>query len=132
MNFIVKDSGEREVFSSGMQRDTTTGKVEYWRTIIGPMFWRLAEHLTKGAVKYPDVKPGIPNWTLATGEAELLRFRQSAFRHFLQWYQGEVDEDHAAAVFFNINGAEYVRSKLGYLPAGQEAPCPQSTLQSKS
>jgi hypothetical protein len=45
---------------------------------------------------------------LASGLAEYDRFRESAFRHFMLWYLGHVDEDHAAAVFFNINGAEYV------------------------
>lgn len=109
--FIIKDSGERAQFASGMVRDVTTGKVEAHRTLDGPMFDRWAEHLTKGAVKYPDVKPGTPNWTLADGDAERERFRQSAFRHFMQWYRGQTDEDHAAAVFFNINGAEYVKGR---------------------
>jgi hypothetical protein len=42
---------------------------------------------------------------------ELERFRMSAARHFEQWLRGDTDEDHAAAVFFNINGAEYTRSR---------------------
>jgi hypothetical protein len=29
----------------------------------------------------------------------------------MQWYFGEDDEDHAAAVFFNITGAEYVADR---------------------
>jgi hypothetical protein len=110
--FTIKDSGKREQFESGMQRDTQEGKVDYWRVPIGPMFKRWAEHVTKGAVKYPDVQPGVPNWTLAAGEAELHRFKASAFRHFIQWLNGDRDEDHAAAVIFNVNGAEYVREKL--------------------
>lgn len=100
--FEVKDSGKRETYDSGMVRDTDEGKVRYDLALDGPMFDRWAEHLTKGAKKY---KPR--NWMKASGQEELERFRQSALRHFLQWYRGEVDEDHASAVFFNINGAEY-------------------------
>jgi hypothetical protein len=111
-NFIVKDSGERMQFDSGMVRDTAAGKIDYWRGFVGPMFKRLCIHVTKGAVKYPDVTPGVPNWTLANGAEELQRYRESAARHFVQWFDGDQDEDHAAAVLFNINGAEYVKQKM--------------------
>jgi hypothetical protein len=110
--FTVKDSGERAQFSSGMVRDTQEGKLDYWRVLNGPLVERLAAHLTRGASKYPDVEPEKPNWTLAAGEAEYYRFRASAFRHFMQWWRGDTDEDHFAAVIFNLNGAEYVREKL--------------------
>lgn len=107
--FGIKDSGKREEFASGMVRDTQEGKLEGDRCAEGPMLQRWAEHLTKGAAKYPDRAPGQANWTLASGEAEYVRFRKSAWRHFMQWWAGEKDEDHAAGVFFNINGAEYVK-----------------------
>lgn len=110
--FVVKDSGERQQFASGMVRDTQKGKMDFTRLLDGPMFDRWAALLAGGEVKYPDVAPGVPNWTLADGEAEYVRFRKSAFRHLRQWLRGDRDEDHAAAVFFNINGAEYVREKL--------------------
>lgn len=106
--FVIKDSGARESYSSGMVRDTATGKTDYALVLDGPMFERWAVHLTKGAVKYEK-----RNWMKAEGEAELARFRESALRHFLQWFRGDVDEDHASAVFFNINGAEYVRGLEG-------------------
>jgi hypothetical protein len=109
--FEVKDSGARQEFESGMVRDTTEGKTDYTRILDGPMFDRWADHLSKGAVKYPDVAPGVANWTLANGEEELARFKKSAMRHFRQWLRGDVDEDHAAAVYFNVNGAEYVKGR---------------------
>lgn len=109
--FTVKDSGKRKDFESGMVRDTEAGKMDYLRITEGPMFERWSEHLAKGAEKYKDVAPGVANWTLADGPEELIRFRRSAFRHFVQWLRGDQDEDHAAAVFFNVNGAEYVRDK---------------------
>ena len=111
-DFVVKDSGKRHTFGGGMQRDTQEGKIDWWRTRIGPMLKRFAIHLTKGADKYPDISPGVPNWTLAAGEEELMRFRASADRHFAQWMNGDTDEDHASATYFNINGAEYMKEKL--------------------
>lgn len=107
MTFKVKDSGQRQEFASGMVRDTSAGKTDYTLILDGPMLERWAEHLTKGAGKYAP-----RNWLKAEGEAELARFRQSAFRHFLQWMRGDTDEDHASAVFFNVNGAEFVKAKL--------------------
>lgn len=106
--FVVKDSGVREEYKSGMVRDTAEGKIDYTLILDGPMFDRWADHLTKGAVKY-----AARNWMKAEGDAELERFKQSALRHFLQWFRGEDDEDHAAAVFFNINGAEYTKARAG-------------------
>jgi len=105
--FTVKDSNERDEFDSGMVRDTEDGKIDYTLVLDGPMFERDAIHLTKGAQKY-DAR----NWMKAESEEEMERFKRSAFRHFIQWYWGERDEDHAAAVRFGINGAEYVREKL--------------------
>jgi hypothetical protein len=108
-SYVTKDSGQRAVFDSGTIRDVTTGKTGWHKIADGPMLERWAELLTRGAEKYPDDEDGRANWMKANGEAEYNRFRQSAFRHFLQWYNGDVDEDHAAAVLFNINGAEYCK-----------------------
>lgn len=105
--FEIKDSGERQSFASGMVRDIAEDKIDFSLALDGPMFRRYAEHLTAGAKKYAK-----RNWMQADGQEELDRFMESAFRHFLQWYQGDRDEDHAAAVIFNINGAEYVRDKM--------------------
>lgn len=112
MSFDVKDSGVRQEFQSGMVRDTAENKVDYTRIMDGPMYDRWAEHLSKGAKKYPDVRPGVANWTLAEGEEEMARFKKSAARHFRQWLRGDIDEDHASATYFNINGYEYVKEKL--------------------
>lgn len=53
------------------------------------------------------------NWKKANSEAEWLGFRDSAFRHFIQWLDEETDEDHAAAIMFNVMAAEHVKEK-GY------------------
>lgn len=104
--YSVKDSGQRTQFDSGMVRDVATDKTDYTLVLDGPMFKRWAQHLTAGAKKYTK-----RNWMKANGDAELARFRESALRHFLQWYWGDTDEDHAAAIYFNVNGAEYVKER---------------------
>ena len=94
-----------------MNRDVAKGKIRY--DLIIPledknhMLKRWAELLTRGAVKYTE-----RNWEKAGTQEELNRYLESAFRHFMQWWEGDMEEDHAAAVFFNIQGAEYVRERL--------------------
>lgn len=105
--FEIKDSGERAQFAGGMVRDTATGKIDYTLVLDGPMFTRWAEHLTKGAKKYSK-----RNWMKASEQEELDRFRESACRHFVCWYRGDIDEDHASGIYFNVNGAEFVKIKL--------------------
>ena len=107
MASTVKDSGERKKFESGMVRDTSAGKTEWHRVLEGPLLERWAEHLTKGAAKYPDLPNGSANWTLANGPEEYKRFRASLARHFFQFMRGDTDEDHAAAICFNLNGMLY-------------------------
>lgn len=108
----LKDSGEREQYKSGMVRDTATDKPRFDLVIpVGIpyedlMLTRWAELLRKGSIKYAE-----RNWELADSDKELQRAKASAFRHFLQWFTDEEDEDHAAAVFFNINEVETIRVK---------------------
>lgn len=106
MTFEVKDSGVRQEYNSGMRRDTQEGKPDY-TLLPEPMLTRWADHMTKGAVKY-----GRRNWQLADSEEELERFKSSAMRHMIQWLRGDRDEDHAAAVMFNLSAAEHVKNKL--------------------
>lgn len=115
--YIIKDSGERQQFESGMQRDVTEGKLDPSLVKDGPMYKRWVIHLTNGAKKYT-----ARNWMKAKSVDEYQRFRQSAHRHFDQWFAGERDEDHAAAVLFNINGAEYVRDLLLSVKDGPTGP----------
>lgn len=105
--FVVKDSGERREFGTGMVRDTNAGKIRYDLAFDGPIFERFAKQLTLGAEKYNP-----RNWMQARTREEYDRFRESAMRHTILWYNGHRDEDHAAAAVFNFNGAEYVRDRM--------------------
>lgn len=115
--FDIKDSGTRTEFEGGMVRDADAGnKTDYTSVMFGPMLERWAVHCTKGRVKYPDHAPGIPNWTLASSIAEWLHARGSLLRHTMAFLRGETDEDHAAAIMFNVNVMEYVRERIGWTP----------------
>lgn len=111
--FQTKDSGEHAEYSSGMKRDTRKGKPRF--DLLLPddvpyekqMLTRWAALMARGAEKYDE-----RNWEQAHTIEELERYLDSAFRHFMQWISGEEDEDHAAAVMFNIMGAEYVRWRI--------------------
>lgn len=115
MEYETKDSGERQVFSTDMQRDTQNGKPRY--DLIVPldmspnMLDRWADLMARGAEKYTE-----RNWEKASTQEELDRFRASAFRHFMQWFEGKDDEDHASAIFFNVQGVEYVKGRLNDKP----------------
>jgi hypothetical protein len=110
--FEIKDSGSRAEFSGGMVRDNAGDKTDFTGSFIGPMWRRWAEHQTKGRAKYPDPEPGVPNWTKAEGIEELIHAKRSLLRHITAYMEGKTDEDHAAAIFFNINLIEYVKEKL--------------------
>ncbi len=97
-----------------MQRDTNEGKprfdlisglsTKYENTLL----YRWAMLLARGAEKYNE-----RNWEKANSVEELNRAKESAFRHFMQWFHGETDEDHSVGACFNINEVEYIMDKLG-------------------
>jgi hypothetical protein len=104
--FETKDSGEREEYASGMVRDVQDGKPRY--DLLDRAFLRRwADLMARGAEKY-----GEENWRNANSASELSRFQASALRHLMQWLDGDLDEDHAAAVAFNLAAAEYVKRQL--------------------
>lgn len=111
--FRTKDSGKREEYDSGMRRDTQEGKPRFDLLLVpgvpyeAQFLTRVAALLERGAEKY-----GERNWQKANSPEELERFVASGTRHLIQWATGEVDEDHAAAVVFNLMAAEYVKWKL--------------------
>jgi len=114
VNYITKDSGEREEYDSGMKRDTQKGKPLFELMLPkdipyeDQMLTRVAELLARGKEKY-----GERNWELARGKEEMDRFKGSAMRHMMQWLCGEQDEDHAAAVIFNVLAYETIKTKGG-------------------
>jgi len=112
--------------TSGTCRSSESGKLRFDLcfppTRDACMLTRLAKHMTAHVGDRGDA-----NWYNASTDEDLQRFRRSAFRHFMQWWYGEDDEDHAAALLFNVQGAEYVRSQTASAATGQAdgVKCPQ-------
>jgi len=113
MNYITKDSGKTQNYKSGMKRDIQEGKPRF--DLIIPinqkyentLLYRWGMLMERGREKY-----GERNWEKANSQEEQDRYKQSAFRHFIQWFCGEQDEDHLAAVLFNMNAFEHIKLSI--------------------
>lgn len=112
--FSTKDWWTRKTFSSGMLREISDNKPRFDLMIPlevpyeQQLLTRFANLMARWADKYKE-----RNWEVACTQDELNRFRESAIRHFFQWFTNTEDwEDHAAAIIFNIQWAEYVKYKL--------------------
>lgn len=117
--WTTKDSGSRANFGNGGVRDTQEGKARF--DLLLPvtvpyehqLLHRWACLMERGGRKYDD-----RNWEQFSDQEALDRAKASALRHHIQWTTGETDEDHAAAVLFNIMAAEYIAGVLnGSWPA---------------
>jgi hypothetical protein len=110
MSFETKDSGQRQQFDTGSQRDSREGKGRY--DLLPPVaLGRVAQVYERGAAKYDD-----RNWEKGQ---PLCRFLDSALRHTFQALQGNEDEDHAAQAVFNLLGFIEIQHRIrqGFLPA---------------
>ena len=97
-DYNIKDSGDRTDFGTGAVRDMHEGKGDMisipWEAVL-----RAAVHYEKGAKKYGrlNYKKGVPSSS----------FMDSLMRHGAKYLYGEDDEDHLAAIFFNVCGAMF-------------------------
>lgn len=89
----IMDSGNRTEFSTGAVRDMHEGKGRF--DLIPPeMMFRLAKLYEAGSKKYGD-----RNWEKGIPVSSCL---DSAERHLYCYKAGMTDEDHLAAVIFNV------------------------------
>ncbi len=92
-DYVTKDSGARQEFSTGSVRDSREGKGRY--DLISPYaLARLAGVYERGAKKYAD-----RNWEKGQPQS---RFLDSAMRHLQAYLMGHRDEDHLAQSAWNI------------------------------
>lgn len=101
--YTTKDSGKREQFSTGSQRDSREGKGRY--DLISTVgLRRLAQLYERGAVKYED-----RNWEKGQ---PISRYMDSLIRHAFNYLEGEKTEDHLAAVAWNAFAAMHMEETL--------------------
>jgi hypothetical protein len=93
INQTIKDSGNRENFSTGSKRDTREGKGRF--DLLPVMaITRLAKWFELGSIKYGD-----NNWKKGQ---PLSRYMDSALRHAFKYLGGHRDEDHLIAACWNL------------------------------
>lgn len=106
----MKDSGQREEFSTGAVRDSREGKGRY-DLIPVIALKRVAAVYEKGASKY-----SARNWETGINQS---RCYDSALRHLMQYAEGLRDEDHLAQAAFNVLAMIFTEEQVnrGNLPA---------------
>ena len=105
----MKDSGERTEFETGSVRDKTVGKGRF-DLIPFIALERHAKWSEKGVKKY-----GERNWELGQ---PLAGYLNSGSRHLLKLMDGQEDEDHLAAVLWNVSAYIWTENEIieGRLP----------------
>jgi hypothetical protein len=103
---VLKDSGERRQFDTGAVRDRAVGKGRF-DLIATQMMFRLARHYEAGAVKYSD-----RNWEKGM---PISVYVDAAMRHLIKYIAGWNDEDHAAAIVWNIAAIMFVEDEMPQL-----------------
>lgn len=102
----------RTAFEGGGVRDGAekTERFELAWTADQPyddqMLTRYARWMARGADKYAD-----RNWESFASDDALEHAKGSLLRHVFKLLAGQVDEDHAAAVWFNVAAIELIRGK---------------------
>lgn len=109
----LPDSGDRTEFKTGAVRDLSAQK-GFPSDIPPCALKRLANHFESGAKKYSrhNWLKGIP----------LSRYQDAIMRHLTLWAEGDMEEDHAAAVLWNMSCAMHTELEivLGNLPKDLE------------
>lgn len=108
--FKTRDSGQRRQFPTGSVRDSRQGKGRYDLIPAYPQ-QRLAQLYERGAEKYDD-----NNWQKGQ---PLSTYMESAERHLYNFKDGDLVEDHLAAVVWNMYAFMWTEREIreGRLPA---------------
>lgn len=98
----LKDSGQRKQYEGGGLRERA--RMSRFDLLPVPPLERWAEHLGRGALKYAD-----RNWEQGL---PLDDFIDSALSHLLSFMSGDREEDHLAAVLWNIGAYITIEEKV--------------------
>ena len=102
-NYELKDSGERQEYTTGAVRDNSVGKGRF-DLIPFQALMRLAKHYENGARKYSD-----RNWEKGM---DISRYVDAAIRHLIKYSNGWNDEDHLAAAMWNCASIMHHEAEL--------------------
>lgn len=122
----MQDGGKRVDCGTGAMREPESGKGRFDLIPPEPMF-RLARWYEQGAVKYGD-----RNWEQGL---PVSRCVSAAFRHLCKYLAGWTDEDHLAAVLWNIMAImwfEECRPSMQDLPSRKEVGHERAAAASES
>ena len=101
-----KSQNDNRQFTTGAQRDTGDGKLRM-SLIPHQELKRVMKRYLDGAEKY-----GENNWIRGM---PLSVYYDSAHRHLEAWWRGDKNEDHAAAVAWNMLCAMYTERCNKYM-----------------
>ena len=93
--------------NSGFKRNDTNPTKPRYDLIPTWLLTDLATLYADGASRF-----GERNWELANAKEDLVSFKASAFRHFMDYMNGAENEDHLARTIFNLAGMEHVKKQL--------------------
>lgn len=98
-------------FNTGAIRDSQEGKEDYVETISWTAMKRYAQYMTSKKVKYGagNFKKGIP---IESYEQSLLRHIQKYIQNKYEKGTIEANEDHLAAIVFNVFGIMHEEQQL--------------------
>lgn len=126
--FHVKDSGATSEYADGMRRDSTEGKPRFDLLIPTGMpyeetlLYRAAMHYMLGGKKYGD-----RNWEKSRTAESLGHHTEALWRHFMKFVSEVEDgEDHAAAIFWNLNAVLYTKWRMSQPKSLTEADAPNN------
>lgn len=103
-----------KIFGTGAVRDSQEGKADFVETISFTAHERFARYMTSKKEKYGsgNFKKGIP---IDSYERSLLRHVDKYFRNKYENGNDETEEDHLAAMRFNIDGIMHEEERISTL-----------------
>lgn len=106
----IKDSGHRQTYDTGANRDSPIGK-GMMNLIPAASILRVSRHYELGGLKY-----SYNNWTKGIPNS---RYVDAALRHLFKYLAGCQDEDHLSAVAWNVLCLMHNEQ---YMPEMQDIP----------
>lgn len=98
-------------FNTGAIRDTQEGKLDFVETLSWTALNRYIQYMTSKKVKYGsgNFKKGIP---IDSYERSLIRHLDKYMRNKFENGNDELDQDHLAAMVFNIFGIMHEEEQI--------------------